>query len=298
MHTKAPLVAGLFAIVMVALDVSGADGASVTAAFSPGSTSVSLPKMESNHRLYLRASAAQATVVRALRVAGVAYSIGQFRVSGPLDSGTEVPLIPLTDAAGRPIVLTPNGNSFGATVSYVMDLKTAPLPNLAELVAVPTSENPSPAYVAWVEPPPSSLGVAPGTSIVVELARGESAPTTSRFFLNERAPTPGPTQSPTTDSGRTLKYRPPQELTAGRQSVQVDFSSFGRSEQFSWVFDVGPGPALSIENGPAGSLVVNFLGRLESAPSPAGPFVAVPGATSPYRVSTTDGALQFFRAVP
>lgn len=298
MHTKAPLVACVFAIVIAALDVGAADGASVSAAFSPGSASVTLPKMESNHRLYLRASANQATLIRALRVAGVAYSIGQFRVPGPIDSGTEAPLIPLTDAAGRPIVLTPNGTSFGANVSYVMDLKAAPLPNLMELVAVATSENPSPVYVAWVEPPPSSLGVAPGTSIVVEIAPGESTPTSSQFFLNDRSPSPGPTQSPRTDSGRVLNYRPPQELTAGRHSVLVDFKSFGRSEQFSWVFDVGPGPALSVENEPAGSLVVNFLGRLESAPSPDGPFVAVPGATSPHRVSTTEGVLRFFRAVP
>ena len=299
MHTKARFVAYLFSIVMVFLDVGAADGmASVTAAFSPGSTAVTLPKIETSHRLYLRASAQQSVLIKVLRMAGLAHSIGQFQIPGTLNPESDMPLIPLTDAAGRPIVLGANGTSFGANVSYSMDVRPGSLPNLTELVAVPTEDAPSPAYVAWVEPSPSSLGVSPGTSIVMELARGESFLTTSTFRLDDRTPFPGPISSPTSDNGRRLEYRPPQELSAGRHSVQVNFGSFGRSEQFSWAFDVGPGPALFIETGSAGSPVVNFVGRLESAPLPGGPFLEVPGATSPYRISTGDGISHYFRVVP
>lgn len=274
--------------------------AEVTAPFPDGARNVQLPRRDTAYRLYLRASSTEAARLRVTVMAGLAHPIGQFRLTPASGEGSP-DWIPLTDAAGVPVVLVPHGTSFGAQVTFGLSGEGATGARLLELKAVTTSEEASRAYVAWATPAPGSFGADPGGPLVVEIAPGRDPVTTTVFALDGRVPSPAPQAVRNTLGGLALTHPVPpgsKVLEDGRHAAIVEFRDRKGTITFSWGFHVGDVPGVFATPSAHGGLDIHFVGSLEAAPGAHGPFVPVADAVSPHRINAQDLLTAgYFRAV-
>lgn len=274
--------------------------AEFVATFPEGTRTVTLPKMDTPHRLYLRATATEPARLRVTVSAGFLYPIGQFRVAASAGAGSP-DWFPLTDAAGEAVVLPPNANAFGAQVRYEVGAGAPMLPRLLELKLVTTQEEPSRPFVAWVSPSPGSFGAASQGPVVVEIGPGQSSVSSTVFILNQSVPWPFPQTLRNVIGGLTLTYPStpsPTALGDGHNVVEVAIGDRLGTRFFSWGFHVGEGPGVFATAAADGGLDLHFVGTLESASSPAGPFEPVADAVSPHRIQADDlSSMGYFRAV-
>ena len=275
---------------------SGVGDPTISVPFQAGSSSVVLPKITENHRLYLKAVVQEPAVVR-VEISGAFHaSIGRFTLP-VTDDSAQPALIPMVDALGKSLVLAPNGIMFGATVTYRMDVRSGPAPQFLEMVAITTSDTANPAYVAWVEPRHGALGVSADTTVVIELAPGRNPVGLSRFELDDRIPFPPPSRNSNLMGGERLTFRPPAALGTGPHAAGILLR--GASDtQVTWMFHIGTGPAVLLAPREEGGYDLFGSGALEWAPSPGGPFQPVPGATYPWSIPARPAeSMGFYRVV-
>lgn len=242
-------------------------GQVVQADYTDYSTNPELTLPAGRYQLFLVGGSTQSQFVRVERLSGgPAGAIGglEFPNTGGVDNTV---VAPLTDAFGKPVVLSSAGGATTFRFQQVPPGTSAP----REILAVPSTAAATGPYVAAILPPSGATGVIPDTAIQAVLANGggQVDANSVRLSLDSADVT---AQSTTTSSanGITIRYQNPNFLAGGSTPVaKIGFSAGGQTLESTWSFTVATVPLLKSSWATAASSVSGkprgFTGRIHKA---------------------------------